>query len=107
MGEHNAEDPAGFPGEMWANPDVKDAASAFWDGAVDYVEDGKLSESARDRMVRSLRTLAQGVGAAVVTGAVPVAVSALKGHPGDVKGAVTAFGTAALAAVVAFFHTRK
>lgn len=107
MGEHSAEDPASFPGEMWENQDVNDAASALWNGVHDFVEDGNLSESARDRVVRAGRTLSQGLVSAVAVGAVPVAVAAFKGDPTNVAGAVSAFGTAALAAVVAYFHKRK
>ncbi|MFP3968433.1 hypothetical protein SMC26_39480 [Actinomadura fulvescens] len=107
MSKHRAEDPAGFPREMWEHPEVRESASAFWDGVVDFAEDGELSEAARDRLVRALRTLGQGLGAAVLVGAGPVALDAFQGDPTNVTGAASAFGTAALAAVVAYFHKRK
>lgn len=107
VGRHAAGPAAIDPGEMWERPEVNEVASAFWDGVEDFAEDGNLSEAGRERMVRSARTLAQALSAAVLTGAAPAAWNVLHGHPTNIHGAATAFATAAVAAVVAFFHTRK
>lgn len=101
MGKHNAEDPAGFPADMWRNEDVRDAASAFWDGVVDYAEDGDLSDAGKDRMVRAGRTLAQGsVGAALIT-------AALAWLPVDVPAEAVPAVMAALTAVLSWLHKRR
>ena len=98
----------GFPEAMWSHPDVRESASAFWDGVTDWAEDGELSEAARERMIRAGRTLIQGVLSAVAVGVAPLAWDLLKGNA-DVSstGALSALGTAALASVVAYFHKRK
>lgn len=116
MGAHSREVPEGDP-QMTApagwldaaegSPEVREVASAFWGVAEDFADDRQVGEASRDRLVRALRTLAQGVGAAVLTGAVPVTLAAVKGDPTNVTAAASAFGTAALAAVLSYFHTRK
>jgi len=108
MSKHRADDGAGFPREMWEHPDVRESASAFWDGVADYMEDGSLSEPARERLVRAVRTLVQGLGAAVVVGVSPLAWDLIQGNADtSAGGALSALGTAAVASVVAYFHKRK
>lgn len=86
---------------------VAEAEAALWAGVVDFADDRKLSEPTRDRLIRAGRTLAQGLAGAVVVGAGPVLWDALRGDPTNVTGAVTAFGTAALGAVAAYFHVKR
>ena len=85
----------------------QEAEDAFWDAARDYMADRHLSEPARERLIRAARTLLQGAVSAAVVAAAPAAWSVLQDRPTDARGAAYAAATAALASVVAFFHTRR
>lgn len=86
---------------------VAEAESALWAGVLDFAEDGKLSKPARDRVMHAAWVLAYGLGSAVLVGAGPVAYEALRGDPTNLAGVATAFGTAALGAVAAYFHVKR
>lgn len=85
----------------------REAEDAFWDATRDYMADRHLSEPARERLIRAARTLVQGAVSAAVVAAAPAAWSVLQDRPTDARGAASAAATAALASVVAFFHTRR
>jgi len=93
--------------DAFENDAVNDAVDALWDGAEDLGDDWMISESNREKMRRAGRTLVQGVVAAVIVGAGPAVWAAFQNDPTDVKAMASAGGTAALAAVVAFFHRKR
>lgn len=92
----------GDAGDRWRS--AEDALKAV---VADYKNDRRVSEPVRDRLYWSARSLLHGMlSAAVVTGGW-AAMDALQDQPTDLKGAVAAFSTGAVAACIAFLHTRR
>jgi len=84
-----------------------DVVSAFWDVAEDFADDGKIESASRERLVRALRTLAQGAIASVVVSVVPAVWAAFQGGQVDGASLVDAAKVAAVSALAAYVMPKK
>jgi len=114
MGKHSRPDdpnltrPDALPSGVAPEPDLSGLYSAWLDVADDWADDGRVSSASRDRLVRALRTAAQGAVAAVVVAVVPAVWDVLNGATNvDSGDLVTAATTAALAALVAYVSPKR
>ncbi|WP_395108133.1 hypothetical protein [Actinomadura sp. SCN-SB] len=90
-----------------AHEEREEVFDSFWEVAEDFAENGKVDKPHVERLVRALRTLAQGAIAAVVVSVIPAVSDVVQGGQADGASLVNAAKVAAVSALAAYLMPKS